>query len=161
MDRLQLAFAIIFIASVSLGGVTAADFGTKLGNIDASDVVKERVSVTVTDVTLGDEALAVTTRLENPTAKSLQLQGAQFRIHNRTNARLASGAGTRVDDGDSTLPGKGSLTVTHEIRLSDAQRTQVANALERDARLSMSYALTLGEAKVVVRAERDISTEGQ
>lgn len=159
MDRLQLAFVVLLVTSVSLGGATVVDFGTTLRNVDALEMVQQRISVTVTDVTLRDDSLAVTTRLGNPTRRTLQLTGAQFRIHNGTDERLGSGAGVRLDDNGSTLPAKGSLTVAYAVRLSDAQREKVKIALDHDASLAMNFAMQLGETSFVVRADTDISRE--
>ncbi len=160
MDRLRLSFVVLLVTSLSLGGFTVVDFGSRLEDIDAVGSVEQRVSVAVTDVSIRDDSIAITTRLRNPTRRTLQLDGARFRIYNATDRRLASGAGIRLDDGGSTLPARGSLTVTYAVRMSDAQRDRVRATIDRDASVAMNFAMTLGDTSMVVRAHEDITHGG-
>lgn len=161
MDRLRFAFAALLVLSVSLAGATAVDEGNRLQAIDAVRVVEPRVAVDVTDVALGERSLAVSVWIRNPTRLRLELRGARFRLSNETNERLASGAGTRLDDAGSTVPADGSLRVTYAVGLPDDRREHVRGALERGATLSMNFAMHLGDANFVLRREADVDLRGR
>lgn len=160
MDRLRLAFSVLIVTSLSLGGLTAVDIGNSLRAIDAIDVVERQVSVSVTEVELRDDSFVVTTHIRNPTRQTLELRSARFRIYNGTNERLASGAGSRLDDNGSEIPAKGSLTATHSFTISSAQRENVRAALDEGASLSMNFGVAIGDTKFVVRGDADIDREG-
>lgn len=159
MDGIRLGFVVLIVTSLSLGGLTAVNVGNTLRAIDAIDVVEQQVTVTVSKVTLRDESFVVTTRVRNPTRWAIELRGARFRIYNGTDDRLAASAGTRLDDNGSVVPARGSLTVTHSVRVSGPQREKVAAALDRDASLAMNLGMTLGDTSFVVRADADIDRE--
>lgn len=155
MDRLRAAFVAVLLVSLANGGAAVADFGGNLQTIDEAGFVEERVDADVTDVTLRDRRVAVTVRVTNPTGLDVQLVSGHFRLHNRTETRLASGAGERIDDGGETVPAGGVLTATYEIRLSPSQESQVRDALDRDAKVTMKLALRLRDSRFIVRETAD------
>jgi len=159
MDRLRASFVVLVLAALLLGGYTAVDTGGSLRAVSAAEMIEPRISAEATGVELREEAVVVTVRMENPTGADLEHAGARFRFHDESDRRLASGAGTRLDDNGSTLPAGGSLRVTYAVRVSESQREVLADALGRDARLSMNLAVSLGDTNFVVRADAEVGGE--
>lgn len=159
MDRLQVSFAALLVVSLSLGGVTAVDMGDRFGEIDSIGAVRGQVSTTVVDVAVDEDTLVVTARIDNPSEASLQHNGAYFRLHNDTDENLANGAGTRLDDNGTAVPPDGSLTVRYGVGLSESQARLVRSALERDASLSVTFGMTLGDTSFELRTNQNV-TEG-
>lgn len=159
MDRLEVTFVALLVLSLALGGFTTLDRGNYYSAIDASDRVSSQISVAVTDAELREETFVVTARLENPSSTDVRITGARMRVFNRTNRRIASGAGDRLDDGGSTLPADGSQTVTYSIRVSDSQHDVLERVLELDAGVSLTVAMRLGDAEFVVRTRAPIGEE--
>jgi len=160
MDRLQVSFAVLLVVSLSLGGVTAADIGERFGELDSIGTVRSQVSTTVVDVSLEDDDLVVTARIDNPSSATLQHNGARIRLHNETNERLASGAGMRLDDNGSIVPPEGSLTMRYAVGLSDPQVPLVRSALADGATVSVSFGMTLGESDFVIRTAQNTTGDG-
>lgn len=160
MDRLRAAFVAVLLVSLANGGAAIADFGTNLQTIDAAGFVEDRIVVDATDVALRDGRVAVTVRVRNPTRLDLELVSGHFRIHNGSEARLASGAGERIEDGPTAVPAGESLTATYEIRLSPGQESQVEDALERDAKVTMRLALRLRDTTFTVVETADATGTG-
>lgn len=145
MDGLRAAFAALLVVSVVLGGTTVLDFGDRLGAIDTAAVVDGQVSVELVDASLREDRFVATVRFENPTGVDLRVRSAKLRIYNASEQRIASGAGTRLDDNGATLPARGSLTTTYEIRVAEERRGPLRAALRRDARLAVSVGMTVDD----------------
>lgn len=161
MDRLQVSFAALLVVSLSLGGITAFDLGDRFGEIDSIGVVKSQVAVEVADFTLHDRSLQVTVRIQNPTAMDLRVTGAQFRLFNQTNQRLASGAGSRIDSGPSVVAARDTLVLTYQVGLSERQHRRARNSLSGGASLSMNFAMRLGETSFVIRTTAPVGGGGR
>lgn len=147
MNTLRIAFVALLAVSLLLGGVTAADFGNNLNDAEKIGFIKSQLVVEPVDVAVEDDRFVATVRIENPTGLDVELRSAKLRVHTLADQRLASGAGTRLDDNGTSLAAGESLTVTYEIRLSETQREAVAAALERDETLlSVSFGMTHGTA---------------
>lgn len=147
MDGLRVAFVGVLVVSVSLGGVTVADFGSYLGAVDTTGVIKEQVSAELVEVSLTEEGFLVTVRFENPTGVDLRVLGSNVRVHNASDQRIASGAGQRVDGEGDRLPARGSLTAVYEVGIADSGRGHLRGALRTDARISMSVGLQYDDVR--------------
>lgn len=143
MDGLRVAFVALLVVSVVLGGTTVLDFGDRLGAADTITVVERQVSVEVVDASLQDDRFTATVRFENPTGVDLRIRSARLRVYNDSDVEIASGAGTRLDDNGTALPGRGSLTATFRIQVTETERLRAA--LRRDARLSVTAGATLDD----------------
>lgn len=143
MDGLRTTFVALLVVSVVLGGTTVLDFGDRLGAVDTAAVVEGQITAEVVDVSLQDDRFTATVRYENPTGVDVRIRSARLRVYNDSDAEIAAGAGTRLDDNGTVLPGRGSLTATFRIQVTETGRLRAA--LRRDARLSVTAGATVGD----------------
>lgn len=159
MDRLRAAFVAVLLVSLANGGATVVDFAGNLRTIDAADYVTNRIDADVTGADVEDRRLTLTVRISNPTGLDVRLGGAHVRIHNESEKRIAASAGRRVDDGGNTVPAGGSLDATYEIGLSPGQRAPVRDALESDAKVTITLGLYLHDTRFTVARTSDVAVE--
>lgn len=142
MGRLKASFLGLVAVAALLGGYTAVDLGGSLRTADDVSRIRPQVSGEALGADLGDDRLSVRIRVSNPTRFDLTLDSGALRVFNRSDARIVGGAGTRVDGGPTTVPARGSLVVTYEVRVNDAQRRELALALRGEAFVSATLGLT-------------------
>jgi hypothetical protein len=165
MERLELALVVCVAASVLLGGFVAADVGSSFRTAGLAGPVSEQVTVETTAVTLRDDRLVVTARLENPTRYRLRLTGVFAQV-SANDSRLVYGSHSYSDpvaiDARSTRRVEYSISLAPagERRLrrvcgtaADATGTTSADGATDvgNARLRTRYSLRLGETTLVVR----------
>lgn len=154
MERANALFVLLVALSVGVGATVAADFGSEIDTVgNVVPVVQDQVTTEVTEVRIVDEQLRVTVRIDNPTGYDLRLTGAFFRMSNETDVQIVAGAATRIDDGPSTIPAKGSLRVSYEVPIHPSQVEEVRAALERGATLSGRLGVVLNDHSFTVQVE--------
>jgi hypothetical protein len=171
MERLELALVVCVAASVLLGGFVAADVGSSFRTAGLAGPVSEQVTVETTAVTLRDDRLVVTARLENPTRYRLRLTGVFAQV-SANDSRLVYGSHSYSDpvaiDARSTRRVEYSISLApagerrlRRVRGTAADATTTADATGTtsadgatdvgNARLRTRYSLRLGETTLVVR----------
>ncbi|PSQ23918.1 hypothetical protein BRD01_05375 [Halobacteriales archaeon QS_8_65_32] len=140
MERLELALVVCVAASVLLGGFVAADVGSSFRTAGLAGPVSEQVTVETTAVTLRDDRLVVTARLENPTRYRLRLTGVFAQV-SANDSRLVYGSHSYSDP--VAIDARSTRRVEYSISLAPAG--------ERRLRRVRRYSLRLGETTLVVR----------
>ncbi len=141
MNSREAVFVGLVAVSLVLGGVTALDFGDRLGDIDTATDIEGEMTVNLANAAVEDDRFVATVRIHNPTDSTVVLQNAGLRIHNDSVQRIAAGPGRRLDDGPSEVGPGDTVEATFGLRLSDDGQQRVQSALGRDARLSMNIGM--------------------
>lgn len=151
MERTNAAFVLLVALSVLLGVNVAAGFGTDLQTVDTISVVKDQIETDVTDASVTSGSLVVALELDNPTRYDFRLTGSHFRAFNDSEPKLAYASGQRLDDGEQTLPARGTLTVRYRVRLTPTQARNLEAALEDGApSLTGTHSFLLGDKRFSV-----------
>lgn len=130
MRRLDVGFALVVLASVVVGGATAANFGSRLHAVNATQFVEDEITTQITDVHVENRRLYVEEEIRNPTKYDIRLTGSFLRAFNETDSRIAWGSVTRVDDESNVVPSRESLTVRFVLRLTPQQADRLRSAPE-------------------------------
>lgn len=143
MNRTNLAFALLVVGSLAVGGAAAAAHVDDLRTLDAAGDVRERLSVNVERTAVEDERLLVRVTVHNPSGRTVNLRGASFRLARGDTLRVASGAGRRLDDNGTTVPAGGRLTARYAVSIAPDAVEDARDALDGGARLAVRLSLRL------------------
>lgn len=164
MKRANAVFALVVVCSAVVGATAAADFGAEVDTVgNVLPVVRAEVTTDVEAVRVVDQSLRVVVHLENPTGYDVAVTGATFRLFNGTEARLAGGPATRLDDGPQVLPANGDLDARYAVPLTPSQDRRVRSALRGEgARLTGKFAAVVsGEQFTIAVEPRHVDRTGE
>lgn len=147
MHRLNQAFFVTVLLLTLLGSVAAADFTQTLGNAESAGLIKDQIRTELLEADVVDERFVLTVRIHNPSQFSLDLNGA-YTVVSKNDDRITYGTIVNHEEVPSTVPARGSVTVTYGFALSPDQAERLRKALRRGpVNVSGQHSLQFHETK--------------
>lgn len=159
MERLDVAFAVVVVATVVLGGVAAVQEADTMRAKRQSSELKGQLGASFSELSVNDDELRVTVTLRNPTEQAFAVRGGLLRAHNASTAKLTQGPAKRIDDGADRLPPGGSVTIRYAINLNPAQADDIRAAIAAgDLHVTIKQSMSLRGAEfTVVRTSENLA----